>query len=178
MTHHVLRHKHRVEYLAVVNSECQTDKIRSDHRAARPCLDRLLRLRGFCNLDFIEQVLVNKRTFFNGSSHKKLFAFHWTAITAHQYKSVREFALVARSVSLGQQAPRRCQLLPASAGFGFARAAAIRMVNGIPRNAAVDRANATMTRTPRLAEYNIFMLQISNLADGGVTHLLDATNFP
>ena len=37
---HVLGHKDRNVTFAVVNAECQSDHIRRDRRAARPCLDR------------------------------------------------------------------------------------------------------------------------------------------
>ena len=65
MTDHVFRDENRVENLAVVNVERQPDEIGRDHRATRPGLDRLLRL-GFLRLDnFIEQMPIDKRAFFD-----------------------------------------------------------------------------------------------------------------
>ena len=69
VTHHVFRDKHGVENLAVMNVERQADKIGRDHRTARPRLDWRLGLGILRLLDFILEVKVNKRTFFNRASH-------------------------------------------------------------------------------------------------------------
>jgi hypothetical protein len=70
VSHHVFRHKHRVEHLAVVNRERQADKLRRDRRAARPGLDRRFLIRRLRLLDFFQQATLNKLTFFNLTSHK------------------------------------------------------------------------------------------------------------
>src|SRR5439155_16253098 len=70
VAHHVLRHEDRVEYFAVMHVEGQPDKIRCDHRTARPGLDRGLRFRFFRRLDLVHQMMVNERTFLNRASHR------------------------------------------------------------------------------------------------------------
>ena len=66
---HVFRHKHRVENLSVVNAERQSDEIRRDGRTPRPRLDRRFLIRALRRLDFVQQVKIHKRTFFNRASH-------------------------------------------------------------------------------------------------------------
>ena len=65
MTDHVFGDEHGVENLAVMNTEGHADKIGRDHRTARPGLDRRL---GFGVLrldDFLHQVAIHERAFFN-----------------------------------------------------------------------------------------------------------------
>src|SRR5947207_3362828 len=64
VAHHVFRDENRVEDLAVVHVERQSDKIRRDHRTARPGLDWRLRPRLFSLHDLVGQMLVNERTLF------------------------------------------------------------------------------------------------------------------
>ena len=61
---HVFSDKHRIEHFAVMDVKGQPDKIRRDHRAARPGFDRLLGLGllGFTNL--FQEVAVDERPFF------------------------------------------------------------------------------------------------------------------
>lgn len=117
MANHVFGNENRIEHLAVVNGKCQADELRRDHRAARPCLDRRLLIRGLRLLDFLHQVRIDERTFFNRASHKSLLVLHWLAVAAHQNKPVGKFLLVAGAISLGLQTPWRCQLLPTAAAL-------------------------------------------------------------
>jgi hypothetical protein len=51
MTHHVLVHLHRQEFVAVVDAKGQPDELRQDGRAARPDPDDLVAARlarGIC----------------------------------------------------------------------------------------------------------------------------------
>src|SRR6266568_8671411 len=70
VAHHVFRDEHRVEDFAVMDIERQADKIRRDHRTARPGLDRRLRPALFGLHDLVGQMLVNERAFFYRSSHR------------------------------------------------------------------------------------------------------------
>src|SRR5215213_9035512 len=72
MPNHVFSHEHRIENFAVVNVERKPDEIRRDHRTTRPGLDRRLGLRLTCLLDFLEQMSVDKRTFFNRTTHTSI----------------------------------------------------------------------------------------------------------
>src|SRR5258706_15588127 len=51
------------------------------------------------------------------------------------------------------------------------------MVNRVARYATVDWPDAAMPRTTGFAQYYVFVLGIADLADGGVTILIDAPDF-
>ena len=88
MSHHVFGHKNRVEYFAVMHVKSVAHEFGRNHRAARLCLDRLLRA-GRVQLRYLfQQMAFDKRAFFNRTSHKLLLVFHWTAIAPHQNESV------------------------------------------------------------------------------------------
>src|SRR5690242_10180229 len=70
MTDHIFCDKDWIEDFSVVNIEGETDEIRRDHGAARPRLNRRLGLGVLRLLDFVQQVEIDKRTFFNRASHK------------------------------------------------------------------------------------------------------------
>src|SRR5437867_13371176 len=75
-----------------------------------------------------------------------LLLFHQPAVASDDDKPARMFASVPGPITLGQQAPRRSELLPAPAAFGLARAATVGMVNRIARDAPVDQPNAPVAR--------------------------------
>ena len=64
VAHHVFRHKDGVKNLAVVNEERVPHELRRNGRTTRPGLDRLFRTRFIELVDFLEEVLVDERTFF------------------------------------------------------------------------------------------------------------------
>src|SRR6202046_2377588 len=68
---------------------------------------------------------------------------------------------LARLVSLGGLAPRRLGMV----SFRLAPATAVRRVNGIHRNSAHMTALAEPSRAPGLANRNIFVVEIADLAD-------------
>src|SRR5436309_13200642 len=107
-----------------------------------------------------------------------LFMFHRPAVAAHQNEAVRMFLFVTGAIAFCEQAPGGSKLLPATAGFGFAGAAAVRVVHRITRDTAVDAAYAAMTRPARFAEHDILVLGVADLANRGVTILVDAANLP
>jgi len=74
MTNHILGNVNSREYFAVVNAKRVADKIRRYRRAAGPSLDRLLGAGLYSLLDLLEEVIVDKETFFDGTCHgaKKL----------------------------------------------------------------------------------------------------------
>src|ERR1700722_20410123 len=87
------------------------------------------------------------------------------------------FLPVPGAVTLGQQTPRRGQLLPAAAALGFALAAAVWMIHRVLRDTAVDRADATMPGTAGLAENHVLMLGVAHLADGCIAGLVKLADF-
>lgn len=70
--HHVFSDKHREERFAVMHIESVPYKVGRDRRSTRPGLDRLFRVRGVELENFIKQMIVNERAFFNGSSHNSI----------------------------------------------------------------------------------------------------------
>src|SRR5206468_2070368 len=102
---------------------------------------------------------------------------HRPAVAADQNKSIRILLLFARAITLRQQTPWRRKLLLATAGLGFACAAAVRMVYRIARYTTVNWANAAMPRPARFAENDVFVLGIADLADGRVAILVYAADF-
>src|SRR6476660_9535381 len=65
MANHVLSHKHRIKYLAVMHQERVTHKVRSNHRSARPSLNGSLGTGGIGHfLDLFEKLGVHEWTFF------------------------------------------------------------------------------------------------------------------
>src|SRR5688572_6889631 len=52
---HVLVDEHRHVLATVVDGDRETDHVRHDHRATRPGLDRLLRVRGDRGLDLLDE---------------------------------------------------------------------------------------------------------------------------
>jgi hypothetical protein len=63
VTDHIFGHENLNKALSVVNAESVSDKIRNDEGATAPSFDR-----GLCTghfLDFVEQMLIDKRSFFD-----------------------------------------------------------------------------------------------------------------
>src|SRR5580765_8261541 len=87
------------------------------------------------------------------------------------------FLFVACAIALGEQAPRRGQLLPTASGFRFTCAATVRVVDRIAGNTTVNRTDTAMTRATRFAQNHVFMLGITDLTDGRVAIFINATDF-
>src|SRR5580693_270040 len=79
-------------------------------------------------------------------------------------QTVRRLFL-ARLVSLGGLAPRRLGMV----SLRLALATAMRMVNGVHRDSTHVTALAEPSRAPGLADRNIFMIEIADLAYSGAT---------
>src|SRR5579863_2655912 len=69
--------------------------------------------------------------------------------------------LLARLVALGGLAPRRLRMV----SFRLALATAVRMVNRVHRNSTHVTALAEPSRAPGLADRNVFVIEIADLAD-------------
>src|SRR5436190_10882215 len=66
----------------------------------------------------------------------------------------------ARLVAPRRLAPGRHRITPAR---GFSFATTVRMIDRVHRHAAHMRAQATPARSPRLAERNVFVLDVADL---------------
>ena len=69
VTNHIFGDVDGGENLAVVNAERVADEVGRDRRAAGPSLDGLLGAGLDRLLDFLEEVIVDKETFFDGTCH-------------------------------------------------------------------------------------------------------------
>ncbi|MPM82927.1 hypothetical protein SDC9_129989 [bioreactor metagenome] len=69
VAHHLVGNVDRHVLLAVVHGDGQTDELGQNHGATRPGLDWLLVLGGDGLFDLSQQVMVNKRTLFERTSH-------------------------------------------------------------------------------------------------------------
>jgi len=67
--HHVFGYKNLVKHFAVVNHKRKANELRDYGTSSRPGLDRLARARGSLPVDLNKQLLINKRSFFQRSSH-------------------------------------------------------------------------------------------------------------
>ncbi len=63
MTDHVFGYKNGLKVLSVVNQKRVADKIRRDHRAPRPRLDRFLRVRTVHLVDLFQKMRLNEGSF-------------------------------------------------------------------------------------------------------------------
>ena len=66
---HILSYKDINEGFTIVNRKRMTDKIRHNHGPSRPCLDRSLPPGPVERLHLLRQVIIDERSFLNGSTH-------------------------------------------------------------------------------------------------------------
>ena len=64
MSNHILSNKNGVKRFAVVNEKRMANKIRRDHRAARPGFDRFFPARAIHLIDLLEKMRFDERSFF------------------------------------------------------------------------------------------------------------------
>jgi len=102
---------------------------------------------------------------------------HRASIAAHQDEPVRVFLLVTGAIALSEQAPRGGQLLPTAARLRFAGATTVRVVDRVACYTAADRPNAEMAGTARFTQNDVFVLSVSDLADGRVAIHVNSANF-
>ena len=86
------------------------------------------------------------------------------------------FTIGAGFSAFGDLAPRRHELLPAAATLGFTLTTTIWMVDRVLGNTTINRTDAAMARTTRLAENDLLMLRITDLANGRVADFVDLAN--
>src|SRR5208282_1557125 len=120
---HVLRAVDRNELAAVMNREGESDHVGHDHRAARPGPDDPLvgRTRGCGYL--LQQMSVDKRTFFRRSWHLRVLSVSsfarlapFAARPAAHDVTIRQL-LAAGLVALGRRSPRRLRMISLGAAL-------------------------------------------------------------
>ena len=67
--HHIFGDKDRIKNFAVVNEKRMPNELGRDRGSARPSLDRFLHVTGIHFVNLVENVLINKRTFFKRTTH-------------------------------------------------------------------------------------------------------------
>src|SRR5437899_3198256 len=161
---HVLAHEHRNELAAVVVGERVADHVGNHRRAARPGLRDLALAGRIHRMHLLQEVLVDEGTFFDRSRH---VCSPRLLLAPHDDEAVRPL-VVPRLVAFGRHAPGRLRMVALRAPL----AAAVRMIDGIHRDAANARATSEPARPSRLADRDVLVLEVADLADGGAA--LDA----
>src|SRR5438045_2250192 len=82
--------------------------------------------------------------------------------------------VVAGLVTLGRNTPGRARMAAAGA---LSFTTAVRMVDRIHRNTAVGRALTQPARTARLADRDVLVIGVGELADGGAAPGVDQADF-
>ena len=93
MPNHVLGHIDRDELVAVVHRKGEPNHFRQDVGATRPGFDDLP-LPGFLRLlDLSHQVIIDKGTFFNGTTHGELLRYLFRLLTMSRSEAFRFLVL-------------------------------------------------------------------------------------
>lgn len=69
MTYHIFSDVNSYERLTIVHTESVPNEVGSNRRPAGPSLDRLFRTSLYRFLDFLEQVVIDEKTFFYRTCH-------------------------------------------------------------------------------------------------------------
>ena len=107
---HIFGDKDRVKNFAVVHEKRVSNEFRCDRGATRPSLDRFFHVTGIHFVDFVENVLINKRTFFKRTTHS-LIGFYSSELLLFRFSTLNDERVArlifpARFESLGQLPPR------------------------------------------------------------------------
>src|SRR5690606_12592564 len=166
VTDHVLGHVHRNELVAVVHHDVGADELRKNRGATRPGLDgaaALVPLRAF---HFVEQMMVDERTFFDRAGHGLLLP---------PRNDVDVGALVVAGTGpFGRPTPRRARV---TAAGGAAFTTAHRVVDGVHRRTAVVRATAEPAGLAGLAVVDVAVLGVAEHAHRRAAVGVDTAHF-
>lgn len=77
---HVFRDEHGVKDFAVVDEERVPHEVRRDCRTTRPCLDWLLDGAVVHFVDLFKKMLIDERSFFEGSAHGAILFLRVTTL--------------------------------------------------------------------------------------------------
>src|SRR5450755_811743 len=152
--------EHRHVLTAVVHGDRVAEHRRDDHRAARPRLDDVLSALVVLHVHLLHQVVVDKWALLQATRHRQvLLPLLLAAPTGDQ--------LVAGLVRLAGPAlglTPRADRMPATGGLALA--ATERVVNRVHRHAADGGPTALPPAAARLAELDVALLGVADLADG------------
>src|SRR5574343_630035 len=165
---HLVGDVHRHVLLAVVHGNGQTDEVGQDHGAARPGLDRLLVLGGNGFLNLGQQVMVNKGTFFQRTSHLR-----YPLLLATRNNHVLRATVVTGTVTLGQVAPR---IDRRHTGTGTAFTTTVRVIDRVHGHTADGGTDTHVTLDTGLAQLAQAVFGVGDFTDGGAAVHVDLAN--
>ena len=170
------------EHLAIVNAERVADEVGGDRRAAGPGLNGLLGAGFNSLLDFFEEVVVDKETFFDGTCHGAkrgglLLVARLAAVMVNDNRIIRQFGAATRRETLRELAPWRDELLTTTATLGFALTATVGVVDRVHRHAADVRTLAEPAGATGLAERLLVMIAVTDNTDRGSAVGMYVTKF-
>ncbi len=116
VANHIFRDVYGGEDFTVVNAERVSDEVGRNRRAAGPSLDWFLSAGLDRLLDFFEEVVVDKETFFDGTCHGAkrgglLLVAGFTTVMVKDNRLVRQLATTSSREALRKLTPRRYELL-------------------------------------------------------------------
>src|SRR6201986_1134163 len=162
VAHHRLGDEHRDVLAAVVNCDRVTQHRRHDHGPPGPRLDNCLGALFVLHVHLLHQVVVDEGSLLKATRHRRLLLpLVLAAATAAADEPVTGLVLPAGTAL--RLAPRAHRVTTARA---LALATAMRVVDRVHGNAADGRALALPAVAARLAELDVAVLGVADLADG------------
>src|SRR6267142_1646383 len=155
---HVLGHVDGDELPAVVHGQRVADELRRDRGAPRPGLEHLLLARAVQLLDSRVERLVDVRPLLERASHPRLLF-----LPTRDDGGVAGPGAPPRLVALGGLAPWRHRVI----ALALALAAAHRVVDRVHDRAAHRGPEALPAHAPGLADRDVLVIEVADLAHGG-----------
>src|SRR6185437_4811115 len=162
VAHHRLGDEHRDVLAPVVDGDGVTEHGRNDHGSARPGLNNSLGALFVLNVHLLHQVVVDEGPLLQATRHRRLLLpLVLAAATAAADQPVT--GLVLPTGTAFRLTPRADRVATARA---LALATAVRVVNRVHRDASHGRSLPLPAVAARLAELDVALLGVADLADG------------
>src|ERR1700752_1637302 len=162
VAHHRLGDEHRDVLAAVVDGDGVTEHPRNDHGPARPGLDNSLGALFVLHVHLLHQVVVNEGPLLQATRHRRLLLpLVLAAATAAAGQPGTGLVLAAGTTF--RLTPRAARVATARA---LALATAVRVVDRVHGNATDRRPLALPAVAAGLAELDVAVLGVADLADG------------
>src|SRR5215472_3751245 len=158
---HRLGNEHRDVLAAVVHGDRVAEHRRDDHRAARPRLDDVLGALVVLEVHLLHQVVIHEGTLLKATRHRYVLLPLLLAAPAGDHLVAGTVRPAGTALGLTPRADR----VPAAGGLALA--AAHRVVDRVHRHAADRRALALPPVAASLAELDVALLGVADLADRG-----------
>src|SRR5271170_1798510 len=167
VTHHRLGDEHRDVLAAVMNRDRVAEHGRHDHGTPGPCPDDGLRSPVVLHVHLLHQVVVDEGALLKTTRHRVLLLPLVPAAATADQPVTRLVRPPGPALGL---APRADRMTPAGA---LALTAAQRMVNRVHGHAAHRRATALPPVAAGLAQLDVALLGVADLADRGPAGRVD-----